>query len=79
MFFNVVAWGMSWVNVRAVLPEVGAGQLGAYGSAMRTGFNGFGTGETVIVSDAPMASLIPAGGAPSVPQNVVPLGIAARS
>ncbi len=29
MFFNVVAWGMSWVNVRAVLPEVGAGQLGA--------------------------------------------------
>jgi hypothetical protein len=26
-----------------------------------------------------MASLIPAGGAPSVPQNVVPLGIAARS
>lgn len=55
------------------------GQLGAYGSAMRTGFNGFGTGETVIVSDAPMASLIPAGGAPSVPQNVVPLGIAARS
>jgi len=29
MVFNVVAWGMSWVNVRAVLPEVGAGQLGA--------------------------------------------------
>jgi drug/metabolite transporter (DMT)-like permease len=29
MFFNVVAWGMSWVNVRAVLPEIGAGQLGA--------------------------------------------------
>ena len=29
MFFNVVAWGMSWVNIRAVLPEVGAGQLGA--------------------------------------------------
>jgi drug/metabolite transporter (DMT)-like permease len=29
MFFNVVAWGMSWVNVRAVLPEVGSGQLGA--------------------------------------------------
>ncbi|MFN7397617.1 MAG: type III PLP-dependent enzyme [Sandaracinobacter sp.] len=55
------------------------GQLGAYGSAMRTGFNGFGTGETVIVSDAPMASLIPAGGSPRVPQNVVPLGIAARS
>jgi drug/metabolite transporter (DMT)-like permease len=29
MCFNVVAWGMSWVNVRAVLPEVGSGQLGA--------------------------------------------------
>ena len=29
MFFNVVAWGMSWVNVRAILPEIGAGQLGA--------------------------------------------------
>ena len=28
-FFNVVAWGMSWVNVRAVLPEIGSGQLGA--------------------------------------------------
>lgn len=55
------------------------GQLGAYGCAMRTGFNGFGSGETVIVSDGPMASLIPAGGSPRVPQNVVPLGIAARS
>ncbi len=55
------------------------GQLGAYGSAMRTGFNGFGSGETVIVSDAPMASLIPAGGSPRVPQNVVSLGVAARS
>lgn len=29
MFFNVVAWGMSWVNVRAILPEIGSGQLGA--------------------------------------------------
>jgi ornithine decarboxylase len=55
------------------------GQLGAYGHAMRTVFNGFGAGETVIVSDAPMASLIPAGGEPIVPQNVVTLGIAARS
>ena len=55
------------------------GQLGAYGHAMRTGFNGFGAGDTVIVSDAPMASLIPAGGQPIVPHNVVRLGIAARS
>ena len=33
------------------------GMLGAYGSAMRTAFNGFGSGETVIVEDEPMASL----------------------
>ena len=54
------------------------GQLGAYGQAMRTGFNGFGTGETVVVSDAPMASLIPQGGVPAVPQNVVPLSAIRR-
>ncbi|HEX8553503.1 MAG TPA: type III PLP-dependent enzyme [Sphingomonas sp.] len=33
------------------------GMLGAYGAAMRTGFNGFGSDETVIVADEPMASL----------------------
>jgi ornithine decarboxylase len=33
------------------------GMLGAYGSAMRTAFNGFTNGETVIVDDEPMASL----------------------
>lgn len=33
------------------------GMLGAYGCAMRTGFNGFGSGETHIVTDEPMASL----------------------
>jgi ornithine decarboxylase len=33
------------------------GMLGAYGSAMRTAFNGFGSDETVIVADEPMASL----------------------
>ena len=33
------------------------GMLGAYGSAMRTAFNGFGSGETVIVDDEPMSSL----------------------
>ncbi len=49
------------------------GQLGAYGCAMRTGFNGFGAGETVVVRDAPMASLIPADGVARVPANVVPL------
>ncbi|SFG04350.1 ornithine decarboxylase [Novosphingobium sp. CF614] len=33
------------------------GMLGAYGAAMRTAFNGFGGGETVTVTDEPMASL----------------------
>ena len=33
------------------------GMLGAYGCAMRTAFNGFGSDETVTVSDEPMASL----------------------
>lgn len=33
------------------------GMLGAYGCAMRTGFNGFGTVSTEIVDDEPMASL----------------------
>jgi len=33
------------------------GMLGAYGSAMRTQFNGFGMTENVIVEDEPMASL----------------------
>ena len=33
------------------------GMLGAYGSAMRTAFNGFGSNETVIVDDEPMISL----------------------
>ncbi len=33
------------------------GMLGAYGSAMRTGFNGFGSDETIVVEDEPMASL----------------------
>ena len=33
------------------------GMLGAYGAAMRTAFNGFGSGEAVEVSDEPMACL----------------------
>jgi ornithine decarboxylase len=33
------------------------GMLGAYGCAMRTGFNGFGNGARVVVSDEPMDSL----------------------
>ena len=33
------------------------GMLGAYGCAMRTGFNGFIAGERVVADDEPMASL----------------------
>ena len=33
------------------------GMLGAYGCAMRTAFNGFGSNEAVVVDDEPMASL----------------------
>jgi ornithine decarboxylase len=33
------------------------GMLGAYGCAMRTGFNGFGAGTSEIVDDEPMATL----------------------
>jgi ornithine decarboxylase len=33
------------------------GMLGAYGCAMRTGFNGFGTVSKVVVEDEPMATL----------------------
>ena len=33
------------------------GMLGAYGAAMRTAFNGFGSDETVVAADEPMASL----------------------
>ncbi|MEM7779886.1 MAG: type III PLP-dependent enzyme [Pseudomonadota bacterium] len=32
------------------------GMLGAYGAAMKTGFNGFGDAECVVVTDEPMAS-----------------------
>jgi ornithine decarboxylase len=48
------------------------GMLGAYGSAMRTAFNGFGSDETVIVTDEPMASLY-VDVAPRVASNVVTL------
>ncbi|GAA4036451.1 alanine racemase [Parerythrobacter jejuensis] len=33
------------------------GMLGAYGAAMKTGFNGFGNAEQYVVEDEPMASL----------------------
>ena len=47
-----------------VLPEdiqagdyIEIGMLGAYGAAMKTAFNGFGTAQGAIVNDEPMASL----------------------
>ena len=56
-----------------VLPgDVGAGDyleigmLGAYGCAMRTGFNGFGVDSVEIVADEPMATLY---GAPAAPRR----------
>jgi len=49
------------------------GQLGAYGQAMRTGFNGFDEHEVAVVSDAPLASLIPGEGRVALPDNVLPL------
>ena len=33
------------------------GMLGAYGAAMKTGFNGFGDAQQIVVEDEPMASL----------------------
>jgi ornithine decarboxylase len=48
------------------------GMLGAYGCAMRTGFNGFTAGETVIVTDEPMATAYADVEEPS--RNVVWLG-----
>lgn len=50
------------------------GMLGAYGCAMRTGFNGFGTEDTVIVDDEPMVSLYTEQAEPTVvPGRVVKL------
>ncbi|OYY66201.1 type III PLP-dependent enzyme [Sphingomonas sp. 28-62-11] len=49
------------------------GMLGAYGSAMRTAFNGFGSDETVIVDDEPMVSLYVEEERVAVPSNVVTL------
>jgi ornithine decarboxylase len=48
------------------------GMLGAYGSALRTGFNGFTAGETVVMDDEPMASLY-AAAVPQVARTVVKL------
>ena len=49
------------------------GMLGAYGCAMRTGFNGFGTTAKAIVTDEPMASLYGAAEEQDARSNVVQL------
>jgi ornithine decarboxylase len=49
------------------------GMLGAYGAAMRTQFNGFGSARTVVVGDEPMASLYVALEQERVASNVVKL------
>jgi len=49
------------------------GMLGAYGCAMRTGFNGFGVSGSVIANDEPMATLYGEGAASVARNNVVKL------
>ncbi len=47
------------------------GMLGAYGSAMRTGFNGFTAGATIIARDEPMETVY--GADEETPDNIVQL------
>jgi ornithine decarboxylase len=49
------------------------GMLGAYGCAMRTGFNGFGADLKCIVEDEPMTTLYGVDPEQAVPSNVVTL------
>jgi ornithine decarboxylase len=49
------------------------GMLGAYGCAMRTAFNGFGTAAKIVVTDEPMATLYGGDAAEVSRNNVVKL------
>lgn len=49
------------------------GMLGAYGAAMKTGFNGFGDAQCVIVEDEPMMSLFDGSRQREASDNVVNL------
>lgn len=49
------------------------GMIGAYGAAMKTGFNGFGAAEQIVVEDEPMASLYDGSRVRPVSDNVVSL------
>ncbi|WP_379551133.1 type III PLP-dependent enzyme [Qipengyuania sp. DGS5-3] len=63
-FFGPTCDDADYMQGPFALPEdiqagdfIEVGMLGAYGSAMKTGFNGFGDAQQVIVTDEPMASL----------------------
>ena len=63
-FFGPTCDGMDYMKGPFLLPAdmgegdyIEIGQTGAYGSTMRTQFNGFYSDETVIVGDPPMLSL----------------------
>jgi ornithine decarboxylase len=49
------------------------GMLGAYGCAMRTGFNGFGAAAKIVVADEPMATLYGEDAGEDARDNVVQL------
>ena len=49
------------------------GMLGAYGAAMKTGFNGFGNAQVVVVADEPMMSLFDGSRTREASDNVVSL------
>ncbi|KEO91157.1 decarboxylase [Erythrobacter longus] len=49
------------------------GMLGAYGAAMKTGFNGFGNAQVVTVADEPMMSLFDGSRTREASDNVVSL------
>ncbi|MBA4163361.1 MAG: decarboxylase [Erythrobacter sp.] len=49
------------------------GMLGAYGAAMKTGFNGFGNAQQVVVADEPMASIYDGSRLKPAVDNVVSL------
>ena len=49
------------------------GMLGAYGAAMKTDFNGFGSARKIVVGDEPMASLYDGSRTRPVADNVVSL------
>jgi ornithine decarboxylase len=78
-FYGPTCDDMDWMAGPFALPAdvkagdyVEVGMLGAYGAAMRTAFNGFVNGETVIVADEPMATLYAV--AESTPASIIAIG-----